>query len=207
MTDDGSLGVIVEIGIRPHSGSSWFWFCIAGLDRSLIALVDDEAPIPTPPGLELRAPGLWSEFCTQVAFDHFTFDLEAFGVELDDPADLLGSGYGKRVALGGELEWDTAGPITTAPAIDAPVGYEIPCRVHGELLIDDQTIEVDGAGWRAHWWDGARANAGFRGFDAQGEPLHEAGVSSRPSVALVPTASGLEHRLTVTNEVRGWWRG
>jgi hypothetical protein len=28
----------------------------------------------------------------------------------------------------------------------------VPCIVHGELLVDEQTMEIDGWGWRSHRW-------------------------------------------------------
>ncbi|HKY14522.1 MAG TPA: hypothetical protein VJM33_06320, partial [Microthrixaceae bacterium] len=34
--------------------------------------------------------------------------------------------------------------------------YEIPCRVHGEILVGDRRIEVDGWGQRDHSWGQAR---------------------------------------------------
>lgn len=202
VADDGSLGIIAELGIRPSEQTSWFWFCIAGPQRKLIALIDDQAAVPAAPGLELRAPGLWAEFCAQVDLDHFTVDLEAFGVELDEPSELLGAAYGRRVALGGELEWDTIAPVQ-----HDDVGYEVACRVHGELLIDDQTIELDALGWRSHWWAGPRLNGGFRGFDGAGAPVSRSEPLERPSVGSVPTPAGLDHRLIIGPDGRGWWRG
>jgi len=200
VSNDRSVAIAIEMGIRRVTPDGWFWMFVGGSHRRLIAVVDDATALPKPPDLELRAPGLWTELRAQVDFDHFTFDLEAFGVELDEPADLLGAAYGRRVALGGELEWDTAGDVRFGDS-----GYELPCTVHGELLIDDLTIELDGRGWRAHWWGPQRLNAGFSGF-ADDTPMRDHGDDAPARLLSVPTPAGVDHELVLGTAQVGWIR-
>ena len=60
-----------------------------------------------------------------------------------------------RVPFGFELDFftDRAGVSVAAPL---PARYEIPCRVHGAVLVGDERIEVDGWGQRDHSWGAAR---------------------------------------------------
>ena len=80
--------------------------------------------------------------------------LEAFAVALDDPAEVYHGARGERVPFGFELEWETDRAGYLWPPITPR--YEIPCRVHGEVLVGDRRIEVDGWGQRDHSWGAAR---------------------------------------------------
>ena len=68
---------------------------------------------------------------------------------LDDPADTYHGLRGERTPLGFDLEWETDGIPFRWPGIDR---YEIPCRVHGEILVGDERIEFEGPGQRDHSW-------------------------------------------------------
>ena len=200
MSHDLRYALAIEMGVRTSSPTGWFWLLLGGADRPLIAIVDDATSVAKPPDLELRAPGLWTELRAQVEGEVVEVDLEAFGVELDQPADLLGSAYGKRTALGAELEWDTAGDVR-----DTESGYELACEVHGELLIDDQTIELAGRGWRSHWWGDLRVNEGFSGFDHSGAAQRSPQSPGEPAMR-VPLPSGVDHELVLGPEHTGWVR-
>ena len=157
---DGSLGGYVRIGRYPNLGVIWYWGCVVGPDRPLVTVIDNAVPFPTRyESLELRTDGLWADHHAQVPLDHFTLGLEAFGVALDDPAETYRGLRGDRTALGFDLEWDTDGiPFRWPAGLDR---YEIPCRVHGEILVGDERIEFEGPGQRDHswgvrdWWDPA----------------------------------------------------
>ncbi len=60
-----------------------------------------------------------------------------------------GGGRGDQVPMGLDLEWETDGEpyhyVRTTR-------YEVPCRVHGEILLGSETIELDGWGQRDHSW-------------------------------------------------------
>ena len=46
----------------------------------------------------------------------WTYGLEAFALAVDDPAELLGRGYGHRVPLGWELEFEAPADARTRRA-------------------------------------------------------------------------------------------
>ena len=52
--DDGSLGGYVRVGLYPNLGVTWYWACLVRAGQPLVTVIDNEAPLPRPPGLELR---------------------------------------------------------------------------------------------------------------------------------------------------------
>jgi len=143
------LGASFEFTLRPDRNEVSFHASVVGVDRELVSLVDPAAQAPPAPSLEVRAPALWVDIGIQSPMVHVTLDLEAFAVALSDPDDVFRGAYGTRVALGCELEWEMDGGLE--PGRNEHT-YELPCRVTGELLIADETIEIDGWGWRSHRW-------------------------------------------------------
>ncbi|MDE0118212.1 MAG: hypothetical protein OXT07_16550 [bacterium] len=160
---DGSLGGYAQLTLWPNLGKSWFWSALVGPDRQPVYLVETDAPLPRPSTLELRAPGLWTEFIEQIPDEHFTVDLEAFAVALDDPEEIFGLGWGDRVPYGLELEWEAE-----AGTLDV---------VHGQVLVSDEVIEIDGRGRRFHWeglpawWDQEWTNGPTDGIVVASAPL------------------------------------
>ena len=161
--DDGSLGGYVRIGRYPNLGPSgqgviWYWACVVGPDRPLVTVIDHTVGFGrTYSSLEVRSDGLWADHNVEEPLARFSLGLEAFGVALDDPADTYHGLRGERTPLGFDLEWETDGiPFRWPQGLDR---YEIPCRVHGEILVGDERIEFEGPGQRDHswgvrdWWD------------------------------------------------------
>ena len=183
---DGSLGGYAQLTLWPNLGRSWFWSALVGADRQPVYLVETDAPLPRPSTLELRAPGLWTEFIEQIPNEHFTVDLEAFAVALDDPEEVFGLGWGDRVPYGLELEWEAE-----------PSSLDV---VHGQVLVGDEVIELDGRGRRFHWeglpawWDREWTNGPTDGLVTASAPLPvdhpETGQRTRLERFLVATPSG-----------------
>lgn len=198
-TGDGSLGAAIEMALLPNLGRTAFSVAIVGVDRPLVSLVEAEAGLPTPSTLELRAPGLWTELMCQSPMDHFTFDLEAFAVALDDPDDVYRGALGHRTPIGGELEWETSGDVDVGRNA---VSYEMPCVVHGELLLGDATLEIDGWGWRSHRWGLPLASdwSALRGRRHDGDRWHQfegplPDVTTAGRAPMPVEIAGVEHRL------------
>ncbi len=153
---DGSLGGYVRLGLWPQQRLSWFWAALVGDDRPLVTVVDHELPLSRPPGLDLRAEGLWTSITCETPLEHWSVGLEAFGVALDDPTEVYRRGRGDPTPLGLDLEWETTGPAVDQPH---PEGYYHPCVVHGEVLVGPEVIAFDGWGGCSHswgdrrWWD------------------------------------------------------
>lgn len=175
---------------------------MVGPDRPLVTVIDHDVAIPAGQSLELRTEGLWADLTVETPLDHVSVGLEAFAVSVEDPADVYGDLRGDRVPLGFDLEWETEGDTFAYPGVTR---YEVPCRVHGEVLVGQERIELDGWGQRDHswgerdWWtiawswmagrmdDGAR----FHGVavDLAGTPVYETGYWQDRGGALV----GLDH--------------
>lgn len=147
-TADGSLGGYVRLGLYPNLGVAWYWGCLVGEGRPLVTVIDHEVPLPKT-GLEVRSEGLWATHNQETALDHWSLGLEAFAVGVDDPTEVYGDLRGDRVPLGLDLEWETVGGAYPYPGIDR---YEVPCRVTGEVLVDQERIPLDGPGQRDHSW-------------------------------------------------------
>jgi hypothetical protein len=154
-TDDGRLGGYVRIGFVPALGGVWYWACLVEEGGRLVTVIDDTVPMPsTPTSMELRTDGLWADHAILEPLERMSASLEAFAVALDDPAEVYHGARGERVPFGFELEWETDRAGYLWPPITPR--YEIPCRVHGEVLVGDRRIEVDGWGQRDHSWGAAR---------------------------------------------------
>src|SRR5690606_22627317 len=100
--------------------------------------------------LEFRTTGLWAAHICETPFDHWTVGLEAFGLGIDDPAELYGRQWGDVVPLGFDLEWEALGPPEETGAV--ATRFDQPCRVTGEVLVGADVIDLDGHGRRGRWW-------------------------------------------------------
>jgi hypothetical protein len=141
--------VAVSVRLVLHRRAAWYLAAVVVPGRPLIVVTDLEVPAPSSSSsLELRTSGLWADHNIETPFAHVSIGLEAFGVALDDPADALADGYGQRVPVGFDLEWED-----DRPPIDAAThAYECPGRAHGEVLVGADAFEVDGPGQRRHEW-------------------------------------------------------
>lgn len=157
----GEVGGYVRVGRYPNLGVVWYWGCLVGADRPLVTVLSHDLVAPRRDGsLELRGDGLWADHHCETAWGHWSVGLEAFGIRLDDPAEVYApEPRGDRVGLALDLEWETdigaRGADPEASVFRYPVGldrYEVPCRVHGEILVGPETIELDGWGQRDHSW-------------------------------------------------------
>jgi hypothetical protein len=149
-TADGSIGGWVRLGLYPNLGTAWYHAFVCGPGRPTVAVVDCEVPIPAST-LEIRTHGLWAEHIGTHPLERWQVANEAFGVAVDDPAELYrpGGARGDQVPMGLDLEWETDGePYHYAYT----TRYEVPCFVHGEVLLGDERIQLEGHGQRDHSW-------------------------------------------------------
>ena len=129
-----------------------------------MAVIELEVPLPRA-GLEIRTEGLWATHICETPFDHWTVGLEAFGLGVDDPAELYGRQYGERVPLGFDLEWEASAPAH--PEGDSSMAFAQACRVSGEILVGSVQIDFDGHGHRSRQW-GPRRDWDSRWFRVRG---------------------------------------
>jgi hypothetical protein len=149
-TTDGSLGGYVRLGLYPGQDVAWYWACLVGEGRPLVIVTDHEVTPPAGASLEVRAEGLWADHTVEAPFDHMTLGCEAFALAVEDPAEVYGDARGDRVPFGLDLEWDTDGEAYAYPG--GVTRYEVPSRVHGEVLVGDEVIALDAIGQRDHSW-------------------------------------------------------
>lgn len=164
------IGARFEVGLDHRASRCRIHISILRRDEPLVSLCDADATLPTTGRFEIRTSGLWCEVAELVSGEHATFDLEAFAVELDDPADVHTGAYGNRLALGAELDWET---IDGAPVVEGAFA----CGVSGELLIGNDSLEVEGWGWRSFRRGAPEpVRSEMRGRSATGEWVWSEGV-------------------------------
>jgi hypothetical protein len=153
--EDLSVGGYVRIGYYPNLDRVWYWACLVGPDRPLVTLIEHDILMPSSPtSLELRHDGMWADHVVEDPLEHMSINLESFALQLDDPAEVYGEPRGERVPFGFELDFFTDRAAYLWPPVTPR--YEIPCRVHGELLVGSERIQFDGWGQRDHSWGAAR---------------------------------------------------
>jgi hypothetical protein len=152
---DGSIGGWIRIGLYPNWGRCWYHALVCGPGRPTVAVIDDDVALPrSDSSLEIRSHGLWAEHIGTHPLERWQVANEAAGVAVPGGAGAAelyrpGGARGDPVPMGLDLEWETDGEpyhyVWTTR-------YEIPCRVHGEILLGSERIELDGFGQRDHSW-------------------------------------------------------
>ena len=134
---DGTVAGFVRLTVLANQRACWFWTVLRTPQHSHVAVIEPDLPMPSR-SLEFRTSGLWVDLVCEDPFTHYAVGLEAFGLLLDEPGDAVGH----RVPVGYDLEWESV-PGT---------GYPLDCVTHGEILVADEVIELDGHGSRTHRW-------------------------------------------------------
>ena len=138
----------MRIGLYPNLG-----MLVLGLrgrrDRPLVTVIDHEVPLPEAPSLEIRTDGLWADHTVETPLEHFSLGLEAFGVGLDDPAEVYGELHGDRVPFGFDLEWETDGGV---PLPDGSPATRCRASCTARSSSATRRIDFDGLGQRDHCW-------------------------------------------------------
>lgn len=127
-----------HLGMTRGPGSASVTASLARPERDLVVLAEPDAPAPRPGSMEIRASGLWADAIEEEVGERWTIGLEAFALEVDHPDDTVG----RRVPLGFDLEWERSGPDHDG---------RTPARVHGEVLVEDEAIDLDAEGWWRGW--------------------------------------------------------
>lgn len=157
-----AMQVLVRVSGSRHSAS--FHCAVFGNERPPIVIAEAEIAAPEA-RWEFRTSGLWADTICETPLRHWSYGLEAFGLEITDPAELLGRGYGDRVPLGWELEFESTSESVTAAAEpgsgspDAITGYGQHGEAHGLLLFVTGESAFVGRAIRQHWWGSAEAVA------------------------------------------------
>jgi len=133
----------------PTTGADHAAFQAVVADRTgePVVISDNEISMPAE-GWELRTSGLWADHICETPMEHWSYGLEAFALRIEDPTELLGRGYGERVPLGWELEFEA----TDEPVVASGEAYAQSGTLHGLLLLADGEVEVEGPALRSHRW-------------------------------------------------------
>ena len=207
--DEGKNGGYVRLAVCSNLNECWFWCCIVGEDQKPVFIIDHDAAIPDPPGLEIRSTGLWADLAVESPLEYFSVGVEAFGVALDDPREAYGDMRGEKVPVGIDLGWATDshenksdGSEPWAFHYDVTTRYEIPCRVSGEVQVGEKKSQIDGWGQRDHswaerdWWD--KGWTWFSGRFEDGSRFHAVAVEGHDlGIGYHSSPDGLiaEHRI------------
>lgn len=135
-----------------------------------------EADIPIPKDRwEFRTSGLWVEQVCETPHEHWSYGLEAFALRLDDPTELIRTGYGTRVPMGWELDFSASAPsrwlLTDSEPLERAGAYTQQGELSGVLLDADGERSVSLPAQRWHWWGTKPLTAaGIEMTNADGSP-------------------------------------
>ena len=152
-----ALAMQVSVVVSGSRHSASFHCGLFRSGRPAIVIAEDDIRAPES-RWEFRSSGIWVDTICETPFEHWTYGLEAFGLEIADPAELLGRGYGDRVPLGWELDFEaTPGAATPASAVNADslLGYSQSGTAHGLVLSAIGEEDFAGTAVRQHWWGSA----------------------------------------------------
>ena len=148
VSEDGSLGAYVRIGLYPQLGVAWYTTYVVGPGRASVAVIDYEAPLPAT-GLALDTGTLRADHVCEAPLQRFRVTLDGTGEAHDEAAAALRGEAGRPVRVALDLVWETDGEPY---AYRLATRYEIPCRVSGTIRVGDETLELNGPGQRDHSW-------------------------------------------------------
>jgi len=159
VSDNNKMAVATRFAVVPQRQCSTLQICLWIGQNDPIVL--SEPALEFPERLwEVRGSGLWADHVCESPNEHWSYGLEAFAIAIDDRAELLGRGFGDRVPLGWELEFESTGAVNPSnpanPASPNDTTYDNSYtqrgRVHGIVLTETGEVPFDGAGTRSHQW-------------------------------------------------------
>jgi len=111
--DDRGIRGSLTLTVPDHGSGASFHVQVVVPDVGVVVVRDDDvAPPRLGQGrsdlLVVRAEGLWAELLCETPGEHWSVGLEAFGLRFDDEAEAATSDRGERVAVGFDVEWETA---------------------------------------------------------------------------------------------------
>ena len=125
---DGVNGAL-RLAPAADDDDRWAYWAYVDLGDDGFVIVRDDEVAPPRGGslLDVRTDSLWAELVCEVADEHWSFGLEAFGLRLADRAEARTATVGERLPMGFDLEWDEG-------------------AVFGELLVARARIPFEGRG-------------------------------------------------------------
>ncbi|MGA1157536.1 MAG: hypothetical protein ACO3WI_08340, partial [Ilumatobacteraceae bacterium] len=110
--------------------SAWYCWGLSRAGEPYVQVVECDITRRADPMIG-KAEAFWAEYTCESSFEQWTVGNETYAVELDDPAEGLGRGYGNAVPIASDLEW-----YATERAVPITDGYS----QHGVLMGDVETV-------------------------------------------------------------------
>lgn len=149
---DASIGGFTSYRLIGGS-EAWYAWALARSGQPLLHVTEWDIPRRSDP-MVAKAPAMWAEFICEAPFEQWTVGNETYAVELEDPSESLGRGYGTAVPVASDYEWYS---LANRPvAIDH--GYRQAGVVHGTVELASGRLELtELRAVRTHRWslDGA----------------------------------------------------
>jgi hypothetical protein len=149
VTEDGTLGGYVRLGLYPNMKVAWWTTMIVGPDRPVVASVAYDLPVPADPSLVVSAAP--HELALEVLDP-----LKALRVVSHTPGtvhETAGAVYRDDPGVPCDVELDLTWQTDGSPYhYELTTRYEIPCLVEGSVTIDGTRHDVRGVGQRDHSW-------------------------------------------------------
>jgi hypothetical protein len=127
-------------------GEAGFQMVVFGLSSTGPVVISD-TEIALGSTWEIRTSGLWAQQVCERPFEHWSYGLEAFALEIDDPKELLGRGFGQRVPIGWELDFLAA----QRPEPVGLGGFSQSGSLEGSLLTGSGEVDVEGRAVRTYF--------------------------------------------------------
>ena len=145
----GSPAGFARQSYHPNLGEVWLWIYLFVNGRTVVVR-DHSVPLAGRWGrYEHRWEGLWWEFRPQEPLQAWSLQAEAFGIEVEDPAEFLRGEAGFRVPVGLDLSCEAASP----PHEWVPgARFSQFVSWSGELIVGRSTFSLEGFGARDHAW-------------------------------------------------------
>ncbi len=175
----------------PGAGPAWYWACLVGPDRPLVTVIDHDVALPR--AALARDPHRGAVGRLHGRDPARPRERGRRGLRRRRRRPRRGLRRPARRSRPARLRPRVGDRRRSPTPIRASTRYEVPCRVHGEVLVGQERIELDGHGQRDHswgvrdWWsDGWSWTAGrlddgtrFHGVDVDlaGDPLYGTGYT------------------------------
>ncbi len=150
-----SASILIWAAVHPGAGHAEQVCVVWPYGGLPVVMVEADIPLPAD-RWEFRTSGLWAEQVCETPHRHWSFGLEAFALELDDATELTRTGYGTRVPLGWELDFESSVDpqwlLTDSAPLEVAGAYTQPGSLHGLLLDAAGEHATEGLAQRWHWW-------------------------------------------------------
>lgn len=170
------IGAYLRLGLYPNRSQTWLHLVVAGRNRPLVVLFDEQAPALEGDRLVIQTDQWWVDMEPVVPVKQWRVQARVWAHQFDHPvvsnsetgsgaseagADVGGSAaavwagsaigdeQGQPVEVEIDLVWNS---VADPYHYGRSTRYEVSAQVTGIIRIGDETIHVDAPGQRDHSW-------------------------------------------------------